>query len=251
MRTLRLQRRRPRGDEGVTLAELLVSIGLMAVLGTLLVTLSVAVQRTSRSADLSAQQVADVRAAYERVASVMRVAVVLNDGDTTPFLTASGNDAVFFANLRTVNLSAANASTSVSGPTKVEYVAVPGATGTACKATEQCLVERLTSTSWSSGAGGTYAWRASGTTTSRVLLHGLSPSATLFSFNGSASSATAAPLPVGSTGLAPADLSKVRAVSITITPADAYGVSLPTATASGRVTLVGTSHAATVPGDLS
>lgn len=171
---------RPRGDAGMGLPELLVSMLVGSVVLTAVATVFTGTLRTSNDTTASISGGAEVRDATDLIARRLRV-TVLPIGATSAFDVAKPSDVVFYASI------VPRGTTTDPLPTKVEYV---------IDAAARCLREKLTPPS----ATLPTTWPATGTT-SRCIAYGLfnGPGApSLFSFYDTG--IATAPLPSDATG---------------------------------------------------
>ncbi|NHC14008.1 PilW family protein [Motilibacter deserti] len=142
-----LRRRRPNGDSGITLAELVVAMFVGGIVLSGVTALSIAVQGSVGKATARSSATSDVRIALGYMTARLRVAVS-PDGGATPAFTYAGPDkVVFYASLS----KPSNRPTrwDKPRPVKVEYW-VDSGTGCLMQA-ETAPTEAAAPYSWTSG----------------------------------------------------------------------------------------------------
>jgi Tfp pilus assembly protein PilW len=116
MLTRLLAARRPRGDAGISLMELVVAMTLTVLLGTLAVNFFVTTNKSGLKTELTNQSVADARVTLDSWTSMLRVATWLDSSaQTDRFEEITPTKIVFYANLD----NRTTADQQVGAPTKV------------------------------------------------------------------------------------------------------------------------------------
>jgi type II secretory pathway pseudopilin PulG len=182
--THKLGRRTPTGDDGVSLVELLVSMGLLSVLLGVLLTAVVTAVNSNGGVNARSQNASIALTAANRMSKALREGITLSEDFSSPFSAASTTSVTFTSDLSSIANNAAAIST---GPTTVTFSL--GTNLTSCPSPDYCLFETDTPTVLSKDAEGNTAWVPghSGSVT-RLLVHAVSSSASLFSYFQTASS---------------------------------------------------------------
>lgn len=221
-----LARRRRRGDAGLGLPELLVSVGLGGVLLLALGSTVVHSLRTSAQATTRVTNSAELRDAMDVVARRLRLAVRPRTG-VPAFEVAGPRTVRFYASLLTPGAPDAD-----PPPTLVEYTVEAA-----------CLRETRTVPSGTNES--TWSWTVGATTTSRCLTRSaVNPAGsalfTYYATTGPATSATPPPeTPLGTGGaVTGADLDAVRSVLVNADLKSTADSAVSASRARTRVTLV-------------
>lgn len=206
------------GDAGIGLPELLVSMVLASIVLLALGTTFAGSLRTSSAATSRISTTADLRLAMDTAARRLRLAV-------SPAL---GVPAFEVADPRTVRFFAAMnepGTNAVQPPTLVQYAITPS-----------CLEERRVKPTGSADTGWTWASPSTAPATCLARASVNPDGGALFTYFPSGS-VTDTALSTATTGVAAADLTKIRSVELTMALKAATGV-VPATAASTRVTLV-------------
>lgn len=214
-------RRAARGDQGFSLPELMVTIGVLSIVMTAVGTVFIGSMKSVRVVRERATTAADARIALEALTRTLRVAV-RPDGEAAALTLATGGGVTFYTSINRTN------GTADPLPSKVEY-----------SWDGSCLNEAVTparTLTAPAATGPFYAWDTG--RTSRCLLR--TTVAPAFAYFTTAAISTggvdnaAMTVPVG--GLVSTDLPLVQSVQVTVTSRVTGGVTSGT-TVLDRVTL--------------
>lgn len=206
------------GDAGIGLPELLVSVVLAGIVLLALGTTFAGSLRTSSAATSRIATTADLRLAMDTVARRLRMAVSPTPG-VSAFEVADPRTVRFFAAMNKPGTDA------VQPPTLVQYAITP-----------DCLEERRVQPTGSADTGWTWASPSTVAPTCLARASVNADGGPLFTYFPSGS-VTAVALSTPTTGVAAADLTKIRSVELTMGLKAPAGP-VPATAASTRVTLV-------------
>lgn len=191
----------PRRDDGLTLVELLVVMLLMGILGSMVATTFVVMQRTSRETDALLGAIGEARIASNAMTKTLRTAV--RGTSTDPLLRVATDREVRFLS-------------DVKGRTEPELIAL--------------VVEgdEIVQLRWQADPGSGPAWTFSGDPVRRSLLANIPTDTVVFTYRDLDRCAVGAlddcePLATGASGLSPMDRNSVDVVDVVV-PATGRGI---------------------------
>ncbi|WP_460435382.1 PilW family protein [Angustibacter speluncae] len=218
----------------MSLPELLVTMGLAAIVLTALAAVFVNTMESVRFVTTKTSTTNDARIAMEAMSRSLRVAVIPK-GETSALVSAQAGSVEFYASL------ARSTTQSSEIPTKLRYAYNP---------TTRCLEEtQVVATPRVGDPARPYQWTSAGATKCLIRTN----AAPQFSYytDGRITDdlgATVAPLAVPSGGLALADRQRVVSVRVTIVVQDPGATEVPGTLTVNRVTLVNVQTAASLGG---
>jgi type II secretory pathway pseudopilin PulG len=242
---IRLINERRSGDDeaGLTLVEVLVSMGLLLIVLGVVMTTTVTALRNERGVNARSQNAGSASVAANRMSEVLREAIDINKDATASFTSAGSSSLTVYSEINTLT---SGSSTVSRGPTAVTFSL--GTDSTRCPAPDYCLLETDTPTVSGTDSTGATAWVPGSTSTVRALVHNVSssPAQQLFTYyqttssdsgNDAAPHLTTSQIALSSGAVPSSSLSSISMVEIFIAIRDASDTSAPATSVDTRVFL--------------